>query len=276
MAGNSAEAGRSVTDKITSILITFTEGSKHSLTEIAQLTGLPLSTAHRLTAELTSWRLLDRTADGRYRAGLPLRRMGAGDPAPPDLRERGACVLEDLSRATSCRARLGVLRDLEVAYIEKQAGPGPVSEFVPAATLPVHATALGRALLAFAPAGTVEMAILGGLRRFTPFTVTAPDQFRRALAVVRATGVAVTRFELEAATCGVAVPVFGAGGQALAAIEMTLPELGSQLPPVRAALSIAARSLSRELAGGARVSPRAIGARYATVPIDPRVIQSVG
>jgi hypothetical protein len=45
-------------------------------------------------------------------------------------------VLEDLPAATGCRARLGVLRELEVAYIEKQPGPRPVSDFAPAASLP--------------------------------------------------------------------------------------------------------------------------------------------
>ena len=53
MAVNTAEAGRSVTSKITSILLTFTRGNEHSLTEIARLAGLPISTAHRLIAELS-------------------------------------------------------------------------------------------------------------------------------------------------------------------------------------------------------------------------------
>jgi DNA-binding IclR family transcriptional regulator len=269
MAGNSTEAGRSVTNKITSILMTFTEGSEHTLTEISQLAGLPISTAHRLTSELASWRLLERTIDGRYRAGLPLRMMGTGEPCPPVLRERAPCVLEDLSGVTRCRVRLGVLQELEVAYIEKQPGSRPVSSFTPAATLPVHPTALGRALLAFSPAGVVEMTILRGLRAYTPHTVTAPDRFRRALAVVRLTRVAVTRFELEAATCGVAVPVFGQGGELVAAIELTVPDLGRELQPVMAALSIAARSLSRELAGGAGASAGTVGGVYATVPATP-------
>ncbi|HEY0400770.1 MAG TPA: IclR family transcriptional regulator [Blastococcus sp.] len=282
MAGNSTEAGRSVTNKITSILMTFTEGSEHTLTEIALLAGLPISTAHRLTSELASWRLLERTDDGRYRAGLALRMMGSGDSCPPALRERAPCVLEDLARVTRCRVRLGVLRELEVAYIEKQPGPRPVSSFLPAATLPVHPTALGRALLAFAPVSLVEMTILRGLRPYTPHTVTAPDRFRRALAVVRLTRVAVTRFELEATTCGVAVPVFGAGGEVLAAIELTVPDLGRELQPVMAALSIAARSLSRELAGGGVRSTegadvRAVGGVYATVPNDaPPVARHAG
>jgi DNA-binding IclR family transcriptional regulator len=272
MAGNSTEAGRSVTNKITSILMTFTEGSEHTLTEIAQLAGLPISTAHRLTSELASWRLLERTVDGRYRAGLPLRMMGTGDSCRPELRERAPCVLEDLSRVTRCRARLGVLQDLEVAYIEKQPGPRPVSSFMPAATLPVHPTALGRALLAFAPASIVEMTILRGLKAYTPHTVTAPDRFRRALAVVRVTRVAVTRFELEASTCGVAVPVFGPGGELVAAIELTVPDLGRELQPVMASLHIAARSLSRELSGGAgnavARSAGPVAGVYGTVPAD--------
>lgn len=271
MAGNSTEAGRSVTNKITSILMTFTEGSEHSLTEIAQLAGLPISTAHRLTSELASWRLLERTRDGMYRAGLPLRMMGAGDCSAPDLRERAPCVLEDLARVTRCRTRLGVLQELEVSYIEKQPGLRPVTAFVPAATLPAHPTALGRALLAFAPASTVEMTIMRGLRPYTPHTVTAPDRFRRALAVVRMTRVAVTRFELEANTCGVAVPVFGPGGEVVAAIELTVPDLGKELQPVMAALSIAARSLSREL-GAARPQAEAPEGPLARVaPLHPVV-----
>ncbi len=255
MAGNSTESGRSVTSKITSILMTFTEGSEHSLTEIARLAGLPISTAHRLTSELTSWRLLERTPDGLYRAGLPLRMMAGCPERTPTLHERAPCVLEDLAAATRSRARVGVLQELEVAYIEKQPGHRPVTAWGPAATLPAHPTAVGRALLAFAPPGVVDMTIMRGLRPYTAHTVTSPDRFRRALAVTRLTRVAVTRFELEPGACGVAMPVFGPGGEVVAAIELTVRDLGAALQPVLAALTIAARSLSRELAGQSRQAP---------------------
>jgi DNA-binding IclR family transcriptional regulator len=203
--------------------------------------------------------------------------MGTGDSCPPELRERAPCVLEDLSRVTRCRVRLGVLQDLEVAYIEKQPGLRPVSSFMPAATLPVHPTALGRALLAFAPASIVEMTILRGLKSYTPHTVTAPDRFRRALAVIRVTRVAVTRFELEASTCGVAVPVFGPGGEVVAAIEVTVPDLGREMQPVMASLTIAARSLSRELSGGAGGQAGAVAGVYGTVPTGTgSAVQGVG
>ena len=71
MAGNATESGRSVTSRIASILLTFTEGSEHSMTEIARWARLPMSTAHRLMGEMTSCRLLERTPAGLYRAGPP-------------------------------------------------------------------------------------------------------------------------------------------------------------------------------------------------------------
>jgi len=270
LAGNATESGRSVTSKITSILMTFTEGSEHSLTEIARLAGLPVSTAHRLTAELASRRLLERTTDGQYRAGLPLRTIGGTDAAPPSVTDRAPYVLEDLAAVTKCRARLGVLRELEVAYIQKEPGPRPATSFSAAATLPLHATALGRVLLAFSPQRTVEMAILRGLRQYTPHTVTAPVRLRRALGVTRLTRVAVAKWQLEPGVCGVAVPVFGSGGDVLAAIELSVRDLGTDLQPILGPLSIAARSLSRELAGVSAIPTQP------TATEEPRHLVAVG
>ena len=280
MAGDPAGARRSVADKIASIQLTVASGAEHSLAEIARRSGLPSSTAHRLASELTSSGLLERTPVGRYRAGSPLRRIGGTDAEPPDLRERATSVLEDLARETRCRARVGVLRDLEAAYIEKQPGPGPVTTFAPAATVPLHASALGQALLAFAPSTAAEEVIGRGLPAYTPETITSPVEFRRALAVTRRTRIAVTRFALEDQSCGVAMPVFGADGGVVAAIEVTVPGHGRPVHPVLVALAIAARSLSRELATDRAhaaiptqvVSPRSSGASPATRPTHLRAV----
>lgn len=147
MAGNSVESGRSVTSKVTAILTAFTAGGAYSLSELARLTGLPTTTAHRILSELTSSRLLERTPDGGYRVGLQLRTM-RGQPCPTDiLAERGP---------------FGVLHDLRVAYLEAR-GAGPGCPFPAGARLPAHATAIGKVLLAFAPAATVRAVLAGGL-----------------------------------------------------------------------------------------------------------------
>jgi len=56
---------RSAVSRITAILSTFLTGDSHSITEIARLTGLPVSTTHRIAVDLASWQLLHRSSDGR-------------------------------------------------------------------------------------------------------------------------------------------------------------------------------------------------------------------
>ena len=63
MAGNSTVPGRSVTSKVTAILMVFADGDVHTLTEIGAYADLPTSTAHRLASELVAWRLLERSEE---------------------------------------------------------------------------------------------------------------------------------------------------------------------------------------------------------------------
>jgi DNA-binding IclR family transcriptional regulator len=249
MAGNSADSGRSVTSKVIAILLTFTGGQVYSLTEIARLTGLPISTAHRLASELAAWGILERTDEGHYRTGDQLKMIGGqGNLAPSGIEEKARRIMEDLATATGrTNVRLGVLRDAEVVYVEKVNGARPVSMFYEAATAPAHATAMGKALLAFLPQHAVDRVVARGLARYTPFTLTTPEQLRRSLAVIRLTRVAISRREFDPAVSAAAVPVFGAGGEVVAALELQTrqPHELSRLQP---ALLVASRSLSRDLA----------------------------
>src|SRR3954453_10192599 len=111
---------RSLVSRVKAILSTFLSGDSHSVTEIARLTGLPVSTTHRLTAELASWQLLKRTEDGRYEVGLTLQRLGGDAGSLPALRGPGPHREADRWEVTRRRARLGVLRGGRVAYIERQ------------------------------------------------------------------------------------------------------------------------------------------------------------
>ena len=58
--------------KIVAILTTFASGGSYSLTEIARLTGLPVSTTHRLVTELLDWGMLQRSSTGRFCIGMQL------------------------------------------------------------------------------------------------------------------------------------------------------------------------------------------------------------
>jgi DNA-binding IclR family transcriptional regulator len=249
MAGNSADSGRSVTSKVIGILLTFANGRDHSLTEIGQLTGLPISTAHRLASELTAWGLLERSNDGHYRVGEQLRMIGSRPaPMPADLGRLTRRVMDDVAAAApGTNVRLGVLNDAAVAYVERPARGQPPTMPTETAKAPVHATAMGKALLAFSPPYAIDMVIQRGLRSYTPFTLTDPDRLRHALGVIRLTGVAVCRREHSLDRYALAVPIFGAGGGVLASLELEVrdPRALYRLQPP---LTVAARSLSRKLA----------------------------
>ena len=86
------------------------------------------------------------------------------------------------------------------------------------------------------------------LTAYTPHTLHTPDRLQRALGIVRLTRSAVAHGELVAGESAVAVPVFGCGGGVIAALEVELHDLRADLELCRAALMVAARGLSRELA----------------------------
>jgi DNA-binding IclR family transcriptional regulator len=246
MAGNSAVAGQSVVSKLTAILLAFNQGGTHTFTEIAEFTGLALSTTHRLATELVAHQVLERTTDGRLRPGASLRTLAAPPVCDGTVRNTAAAVLDDVANAMGREVRFGTLNHLRVGYLRKVPGC-PVSNMTQDATLPIHATALGKILLAFAPAGRLETVISQGLRAYTPHTVTELDHFRYTIILARQRRYATADNELRLNYSAVAVPVFGPGGNPIAAIEMRVDDLARGVPSALPTLKMAAHSISREL-----------------------------
>jgi DNA-binding IclR family transcriptional regulator len=249
MAGNSMERGRSVSSKTIAIVLAFGGGCEHNISEIARLVGLPISTAHRLIRELEAAKVLERTDHG-YRVGPQLRAIASNaDSATSTVHERTRRILEDLFAALAqpgCTLRLGVLEQLDVRYIEKSAEARPVSPVVEPHPLPAHATAMGKALLAFAPAPLTEQLIARGLPRYTPRTITDSTALHRTLSAIRVSQVAMSRREHDPHLSAIAVPIFRGDGIAVAALELCLRD-SADLWLAKPALQVAAASLCHEL-----------------------------
>ena len=97
------------------------------------------------------------------------------------------------------------------------------------------------------------MVLTPALQAYTTATLTTPEQLHRALQCVRLHGMATSCGELQAGHCGVAVPVPGPCGTAIAAVGVDVADLEpATLGRVVPALVLAARGLARELA----VDPR--------------------
>jgi DNA-binding IclR family transcriptional regulator len=246
MAGGAIESGRSVASRVSAILMAFGSGGTHTLTELAGMAGLPVSTTHRLVGELVSRRVLERTEAGGYRIGLPLRMIGGTAlPSSPPLLERAMDVIADLAAVTGTTVRVGVLDGSRVAVAATGAGRSLADGFGNDPT-PPQDSALGRVLLAFSPADVVDE-VIAAARAATGNAPFNSERLRRLLATTRLARVAVHR-EGSGGACQVAVPVFGTGGSFLAALEAAAPDLRSGFEQVRGALLVAAGSLSRQLA----------------------------
>jgi DNA-binding IclR family transcriptional regulator len=88
MAGNSKDKGRSVAGKVVAIMRAFTHNDELSTTQIARLTGLPVSTAHRLLGELVVGGMLQRTTQGQFRVGPDLQAIAANLPRAASVGSR--------------------------------------------------------------------------------------------------------------------------------------------------------------------------------------------
>jgi DNA-binding IclR family transcriptional regulator len=95
--------------------------------------------------------------------------------------------------------------------------------------------------------------IAAGLPAFTRHTITSPDVLRQRLSVIRSTADRDVAQRIKCGKAAIAMPIFYGAGRVAAAIELTGGDLGSELKPAASALSVACRSLSRQLATEFRV-----------------------
>jgi DNA-binding IclR family transcriptional regulator len=241
----------SVTSRALAMLGAFDAGHRRlTLSELARRAGLPLATAHRLAAELQRWGALERQASGEYVIGRRLWDLGLLAPVQTGLREAAAPFLHDLYAATLATVHLAVRDGDEVLYLERLSGHTsvPIVSKV-GSRLPMHATGVGKVLLAYAPEDVLART-LGGLTRITPYTVTQPARLLEQLRRVRAEGFATTGEEMSLGACSVAVPVRVAGpsaddGEVIAALGVVVPDLRRQQPRLVAALRVAAQGIGR-------------------------------
>jgi len=216
------EPRRSVVRRLLSVLATFDAATPtQSLTEIAARTELPLPTAHRFLAELTTGGWLERLPDGRYRVGLRLWKLGTLAPSYRNLRELALPYMQDLHTATRENIQLAVLDGGTALCVENINSV----RSVPTKTriggrLPLHATGVGKVLLAAAGTELLTTLAAKGLRRFTRYTIIEPGRLSRTLDTVRDEQVAFSREEMTLGACSVASPVTTEAGAVVAAVSI--------------------------------------------------------
>lgn len=214
-----------------------------SLTELARGTGLRVSTAHRIATALVRGGLLARPANSeRYQLGPRLLLLGQAAMARYGL-QAAQPVLQALGDATGEAVSLGLRDGTDVVVALRVESVQPLRFDRPAgARVPLHASAMGKCLVAFA-ADQPEAAVgaLGELEAYTARTL-GPGAFMKELATIRRKGYAVNDQERHDGVRAVGAPVLDRGGVARAAVaiqgpanRLTLKRIAELAPEVVAA-----------------------------------------
>jgi DNA-binding IclR family transcriptional regulator len=211
MAGGSSQPGRSVTSKILGILSAFeTTRRSLSLTEISVAADLPLSTTHRLVGELVDAGILSRTSNGGIQLGLRL--WAIAQNTGRQLRDTARPYVQDLFSLTGETSQLAIRDGNMALYIDRVYGTKRIARASRVGgRLPLHATAVGKVILAFSEPWVADAYLELPLQTMTPHTRSSAKKLREELIRVRENRYATTNEEVRLGTSSIAVPVFHTG-----------------------------------------------------------------
>src|SRR3954470_6700198 len=188
--------------------------------EVAETLGKSVSTAYNLLASLCDEGVAERRAGGLYRLTAEFRETVAEESDRHDL----SGVVDDLLARTHKRAYLAVLRGSQLRVVLERGlqGMPKLHGMNPEIRDNAHALALGKVVLARAPAEALERYLSAGLKRFTPDTITDPYALRTDLRRARREGIATDREEIAPDFCCIAAPLLDEQGHFLGAAGISM------------------------------------------------------
>ncbi len=207
-------------------------GGDVGVSEIAARTGLSVSTAHRLIQALRAAGMVAQDEQTeRYHLGPGAVALGRRaesrlgyDRLLPYLRELGAQTGESISLGT----RVGI-EMLVVLHVDS---PHPLRfDQTPGSRVPIHASAIGKVLLAFSADPEDEIRSLGPLAKVTEATITDPAALLRDVLRTRRRGWSINDGERDVGVRTIAAPLLGADGTAWAGVAVQGP--AARLPDAR-------------------------------------------
>ena len=214
---------------------------------------LPKGTVHGLLRTLQKVGFVEQDADsGKYQLGAALLHMGSSYLDGNELRTRALNWSDSLAARTQEAVRIGTLHDSQVLIVHHVFRPDDSLQTLDVGSLlPVHATALGKVLIAHHPY-VVAARNGSALEAFTKATITDPGKLDRECTRVRQRGWSTEIGELSPDQVSIAAPIMDRQGTAVGAIAIFGPRerllvarqpRGDLLGQVREA----ARAVSREL-----------------------------
>ncbi|MBA5607033.1 helix-turn-helix domain-containing protein [Duganella sp. FT3S] len=204
------------------VLHAFSDARKpQTIASISQKTGIPRAAVRRCLHTLRELGYVDAELNN-FTLRPKVLTLGYSYLSSTPLTVSAQPYLNDISRTLNESSSLAVLEDDEVLYVARAATSRVMSVALNTGSrLPAYCTSLGRVLLAHLPPAELDQYLARTrLRPMTDNTVTSVKRLREILAGVRQAGYAVNDEELELGLRSIAVPVRGASGKVLAALNV--------------------------------------------------------
>jgi DNA-binding IclR family transcriptional regulator len=243
------EGGPSVADRVFVVIeACAASGRALTLADLVQRTGMPKTTLHRVCWKLVEHGMLEHDTEG-FRVGTKMFALGSTNPGLRRLRSVSMPFLQTLVARSGWVVNLAILSDRRALIVEEVFSDGMPSVLrMGGATMPLHATAIGKALLCgLDPDALDDLVGTAALRPYTRRTIVRPNLLREHLAGIRRTGLAFSHEEWRMGTSGVAAPVIGDGRVVAAVALVGVPDektLHRLSPAVRAAATGLGRALA--------------------------------
>ncbi|MGF1239157.1 IclR family transcriptional regulator [Streptomyces sp. 2-6] len=223
------------------------------LGEVASSLGLAKGTAHGILRTLQHVDFVEQDeATGKYQLGAALLHLGTSYLDVNELRSRSINWADALAARSGEAVRLGTPLEGQVLVVHHVFRPDDTLQTLDVgALLPLHASSLGKVLLAYG-AATLDPPP-EGLAAYTRHTLVDPEDLNRALAEIREQGWGAEVQEMAMGDAGIAAPIRGHGGLVVGAVCLSGPvericdPRGRPLPALTALLREAARAISRDL-----------------------------
>ena len=202
-------------------------GREIGLAELGRETALSPATVHRLVGTLMArdYVIQDDTT-GRYLLGYRLVELAEG------VRQRGAHleavtqdIITQLAHAVGESVSVAALDHGLPVYIAQAAGERSMRMVTRVGqAVPLHSTAVGKAILAFMPEDRVDTVLAEApFDASTRSTITAAEPLRQELSEVRSRGFGIEQEEFEEGVASVAAPIFSIGAEVVGALSVSAP-----------------------------------------------------
>jgi DNA-binding IclR family transcriptional regulator len=197
---------------------------KKTMTEIAKDLKIPNGTSYNILQTLEKYSLIERDqVTKRYSLGFKLFQLGNNVKFIRNLRNIAMPYLRELTRESGETAQLGILFSEQLYFLEIIESPqNKKTRGTVGLSLPLHAPAAGKVLLAFQKADLrSELLAKLELPSFNLNTISSLDRLKTELDEVRKKGYAVDREEVFLGTTCLAAPIYNAEKEIIAALGIT-------------------------------------------------------